>query len=572
MLDDGRAVANGEVEVNYTTHIRKEIDESFTWTDVAANCYVCLADAITSVGSFLGEYFEDGLDSERSNPNIDLLRRLEDAVAEAVGGSLERRRTVADSLAYVLDAVSNLCMKPFGSDSNNDVAPFWAIIRGIDRAYGNSNRFASTRARGPLNKVRRDRVGVYLAPPVSALGAGLLSSGLKRIPELTFNSQLSYIKFYEKERGRELPRIRMTEARAVDALAFLESTDEVRQNQSQQQSPMLAKLSSSERVWPTALPSSVRIGMATFSCAEITGMANPKSMDAVGPPIAFSKVHGKAFIASYGANYTNDYAREACDILRVCMDNACDIVLFPELVISGEIREAMRDYLENAKHPSRPALVVAGSSWVPCKSEGRGNNVAFLYDGYGHKIGTYYKHSPLVLYEDDGGVSLVEGLDSPGEKCTIVDIKGIGRVLPSICKDLASDSRYTLDLATAFEPSLVCVPALSTSMDKAFTNPASTLSERNLAVSCVCNQCGFLTRQRAGGTTVALVAMPLASAEESTKTRSSLIPCIRDAGCRDRCLSSTDQGRNASCIHIVDIDCKAFAQEGYVSCRRVPLL
>lgn len=563
--------SEGEVTVDYRACILDGLEEPFTWADVVANCYVCLIDNISSEAVFLGEYFEEGVNRGGHNPNITLLQHVEDVVSDAAVQSLRHRGTVASSLSNVLEIVAGLKVEPFGTDSGNESTPLWAIIRGVDRAYGDYEHFDTIRNRGPLNEVRRDRVGVYFTSPASSIGAGIVESGLKRIPELTFNSQLSYIGMYRRVQNLSLPKIKGTRLWGSAASVALAKTGDTSSLELQTAVPLLVESSDEGERWPAHLPENVRIGMATFSSAQIAGLADSDAAGAVATPLSFSRVHGKVFVASYSEGYDEDFGQVIHDVLETCMDNACDIIVFPELVISEGLRTLMQKQLQHTTSQPRPALVVAGSSWMPGASEARGNNVAFLYDGYGHEIGRYYKCSGLVLYDADDSTALVEGLESPGKECTIVDAGLVGRVLPSICRDLASESRYTLDLAKAFEPNIVCVPAMSESMDKAFSNPAETLSERSLAISCICNQCGFITRQREGGTVVTSVIAPLEHAEGSTRTRVKFCNFLRDGDCRSRCLAHKDDCRSASCIHIIDVDCKSFAQEKCVTGRRIPL-
>lgn len=58
-----------------------------------------------------------------------------------------------------------------------------------------------------------------------------------------------------------------------------------------------------------------------------------------------------------------------------------------------------------------------------------------------------------------------EILSDPGEECILIDIDGIGRVLPAICRDVI-DGDFTLRLANLFMPSFLMVPAWSRAIYK----------------------------------------------------------------------------------------------------------
>jgi len=415
------------------------IEGFFTWDDVVANCYVALKDAISSEASFLGEYFEASAGSGQSNPNIGLLWQTAEVVGRYVHEALIDYTSVDESVERVLTLISGSTLEPFGMADSNDLTLLWAVIKGIDFAYGDKKLFHSLRKRGPRNSIRSDRVGVYLVAPTSAMGVGLIESGLTHIPELTFNNQLWNISFYMKESGRRLPRIRMTVPRRVNPsnpLVSLSGVDLAHPKPLILSAPLPqapSERSAGSSRWPINLPDVVRIGLAMFSCGRIAGPEDAAANDIGNWPITFAYSHGRDVTVSYAEDYERKYSQTVCDVLDVCGENDCDIVVFPELVMSDGLRETMQKHLASISGKSRPSLVVAGSSWLPNETGEKGNNVAFLFDGYGRDLGRYYKHSPFVVFEENGSPLMVEGLESPGKECTIVDVFGIGRVLPSIC-------------------------------------------------------------------------------------------------------------------------------------------
>lgn len=560
-LDGG--FPDGRLRVNCGSCISSEIGEYYSWLDVAAISYLALKAVVSTEAGFLAEFFEEGATSEASNPNLATLELLSTSVEEIVLRQLRHHTSSSSALDSFLNTVSDIQLDAFGDSVYNKVTPFWAIIRGIDQAYGDYDGFASTIRRGPLNTVKKGSIGVYLSAPPSVMSTALHQSGLKRIPEFSFNNQLWYIHFYVREKDRCLPKIRLVKSeneRNEPLFDLPDSYEGIARPKgdwsivkSRAAGLSLRGLPHEVGVWPEH----VRIGMAQFSPVVITGVANGLTGGEIPPeteawPITFSAPRGRNLTAEYVDGYRSTYEATVIGALDTCLRHSCQVVVFPEIVISPGLREVICSYLENPKLRKRPLLVVAGSSWE--QGEAFGNNVSYLYDGYGHEVGQYYKHSNYGRYEDAEHVEYVEGLDDPGKECTILDVEGIGRVLPSICKDLASEKRFTLDLATSFCPNIVCVPALSPSMDTAFSGPVTELSERSLSVSVVCNQCGRMAGREGGVATVGMVGAPLLNTGSGTRTQCLTLPITRNEKCHGHCLAQLDANGKSSCVHIIDIN------------------
>lgn len=550
------------------SHIMRELGGSFfTWADIAAICFVVLKRATQYVSEevFVGEFFEDSPEASCGNPNYSKLQQLAESARQIAAQEMRHETPGSVALERFLGMVSNVGLERFGDDCCNAATPYWAIIRGIDLAYGDNPKFDFIKRRGPLNRACRDKVGVYLAAPASAMSTALSQSGLRRIPDLSFNNQLWYIHLCEKRPGRCLPTVTMTiQADETHSDRWQALPPSRQEDLAKSRTAGLVKKRPAEQTedWPR----SVRIGMAMFSPVQIVGVSHGK--DGNKAPVTFMAKQGRALSATYCDGYTDEFREVVVSALDTCAQHKCHIVVFPEVVISAGVRQVIIDCLSSQNRGYRPQLVVAGSSWEPGKN--LGDNISFLFDGYGYEIGRYYKFSPYGSFEDADHIAFVEGLDSPGKECTVVDIKGLGRVLPSICKDLVSDVGYTLGLAKDFAPNVVCTPALSPSMDTGFSAPTDMLSERQLSITVVCNQCGHM-KEREGGAVVCTAGGPLKSAGLSSRTRTLRLNIARDAACRQACLSQRERGGLTSCVHIVDIDCTTFAEEGYISYRREPL-
>lgn len=266
--------------------------------------------------------------------------------------------------------------------------------------------------------------------------------------------------------------------------------------------------------------------------------------------------------SAFGFRYATGYEKTVEGLIRESLDSAiaegCQVLVFPELVISPRLSEKIGRLLRDAERRGRLSLVVAGSGWQ--EFDGEGDNICHLYDGFGRHLGTYHKCSAFLPSNKEG--EDYEALANPALTCTMVDVRGLGRVLPSICKDLGSNERYTSRLATTFESDLVCVPALSTSLEKVFDDQMHTLANRAYSHCVVCNVCGarheYLGQEgqdlrEDGVLAVALVGHPVPSSDNPNNVDCEHIRITRSRSCHNRCVCDCANRRMHSCLHVVEI-------------------
>ena len=514
-------------------------DEFSSWGDVLAQCYCGLVEAAKVESRFIAHYYSSNPAGIDNNPNIDALRSVEQAVRKAVCRNLDGEITLYEAQAIVFESLHEAEIVPFGDgDEANVVSPLWAVIKGIDGAYASSDITDGIRMRGPLNKMHQDEVGVYLGPSIKApLREAYADARNRRVPGGSFNEQLCTIAFYRRLDGRDLPRIVVVEPPChrdvqsdhptLDALCAEIPEDGGDEYKSTRR---------------------VRIGLELF-----TGVQLIESGDS---PIVVTPTVGSGFAIRYRPDYASFAQSIVQESIVRAIEASVDVLVFPELVVSPALRDFIGECLRTPECRGRLSLVVAGSGW--CQGvAGGSNNVCTLFDGYGSVAGVYFKHEPYLEHLNVDGIDLYEDLANPGFKCTVVDVPAVGRVLPSICKDLVSEERYTVGLAKAFEPDLVCVPALSRSLDKAFEDQMDSLARRSFATTCVCNLCGA-RRGKRDSTHVSIVGHPVPAEDNPTYVRCKTVYISRTPSCLQRCQECFGRGAMRSCLNVVSLESKSF--------------
>lgn len=196
----------------------------------------------------------------------------------------------------------------------------------------------------------------------------------------------------------------------------------------------------------------------------------------------FKWTDGAKFVIRYSEQYIDFATKRAIALLEAAIDRKANIIVFPEFVCAPLVQCRIGEYLldQYRRAPLRLKeliFVMAGSGWT-----NDNNNVMNMFDRCGNTIGEYYKYSKF--WKD----SSLEGLSDPGKKCTIIDVPGLGRILPSICRDI-SNKEYTEGLIDSFRPFLLFTSAWSTSVEGGFKNQYDFFAKRYMVTSMLCNCC-----------------------------------------------------------------------------------
>lgn len=228
-----------------------------------------------------------------------------------------------------------------------------------------------------------------------------------------------------------------------------------------------------------------------------------------------------AFYIEYNQSDEEKNSENMLRLLEMTIQQNANIIVFPEFIMSKVMLDKLKSYLSN-KHPENLALVIAGTNYEH-ESDGSGNNVMHIISRYGNTIGKYYKFSPFLTLDNEfvhgvpyGGIQEAsehseesctknsnnrrrhfknaEVVSNPGKECTMVDIEGIGRILPAICRDV-TDGYYTDNLAKLFMPSLLLIPSWSKSVSS-FQGRLLSIADTIHTTSVLCNCCNAVSDKK----------------------------------------------------------------------------
>ena len=253
--------------------------------------------------------------------------------------------------------------------------------------------------------------------------------------------------------------------------------------------------------------------------------------------------------------YPPELEQANCERMFSLLDKAIDeqkanIVVFPEFVTSPNMLNEMKRYLtkrwdDGDDRPDHLLLVFPGTTCEK-SDDGRYNNTLNILKGNGTQLRhTYYKNTPYNENE------LCEILSDPGKKLIILDVEGVGRILPAICKD-AIDPNYTSKFVDIFEPDLILIPAWSRSLDS-FRRVQGAFAKINYAASVMCNCCNAVDSNTS--TSIGMYCIPTKS---KTGMDANIEHFERTSDCQKLCEIS------GGCVKMLEIDCSAGYPQGKI--------
>ncbi len=211
-------------------------------------------------------------------------------------------------------------------------------------------------------------------------------------------------------------------------------------------------------------------------------------------------------------------------LLKKAIVKGANIIVFPEFIMSSGMKDAIQMYLKQLDMAERKRLMLVFAGTHYAWDGKRGNNIIYIFSAFGDELGQHYKYSPFLMQSEErihsadlGGkdktvtfYGMEEGaqdieyvwrqycknceiLSDPGKECTMIDLEGVGRILPAICRDVI-DGEYVIHLANLFMPSMLIVPAWSRSVNS-FDIRLSSLAATIHTASLLCNCCNAVGRQ-----------------------------------------------------------------------------
>lgn len=460
------------------------------------------------------------------NPNLDVLKQLESRLCEVLRQLRDGHIRRSEAYASMWVSCERVGLAPFGDERINESTLLWTVIRAIDRITDEDTGFDSSDYRGTLNKLAcTGEVGVYTSRQIGRKAATPFDGlGVARIPEMRLNDQLSSLVFLLKEDVGTLPEL--VTVRPADGGGG-------------------------------GAADSFRIGAEFFTGAPIAGTEQDEAMVNIRPGL------GSTFTIAYSQGYDDLFA----PLVRQSIDNAirhrCDILLFPEILISPGLLKVIEEYLKSPEIKDCLKLVVAGSTWYCEDGRLTGRNESTILNGRGSVVGITHKRKPFLFKTKANGgkeVVLLEALsDDVKHTCTVVDLAGIGRIVVGICKDMVSDDRTIIDLARDIRANIVLVPAFSDSIDRGFRLHFEVLAERGIAVSCLCNYCGACKahEKKCGEPSdeveVGYAYAPKAGEGHPRQARPDPVVFKRTKECSKSCARQLQDGNPQSCLKVVEI-------------------
>lgn len=253
------------------------------------------------------------------------------------------------------------------------------------------------------------------------------------------------------------------------------------------------------------------------------------------------------FYVEYNPEWEVDNQKRVLELLRLAIREGANFIIFPEFIMSPGMRQAIQNFLKKLTPPERNQLllVFAGTSF---EWDGKkGSNTLHILNAEGIEIGCYYKTIPYrvkngrTIHASKGHKNkrqnfylLYEKLDKRGSQCTLIDVEGIGRILPAICRDMV-DEEYTYNLANLFLPSLLFIPAWSGSVN-GFRTGMEHITQKIHAASLLCNCCDAVGHTKDGNSDhdvlIGLFNMP---EKEDTYMKAQCHKIQRKAECAGAC-------------------------------------
>ncbi|WP_066872168.1 carbon-nitrogen hydrolase family protein [Clostridium mediterraneense] len=231
------------------------------------------------------------------------------------------------------------------------------------------------------------------------------------------------------------------------------------------------------------------------------------------------------------------------DIMDELSKRGVNVVIFPEMTFTLEIKRELQKYLRKNKNPFE--LIVSGSVWE------NKTNKCYILNNKGQVLLEQVKVYPF-LHRPDPKMKIKgngEGINMNGEDAiiNIIDINKFGRVATPICVDFVNEEYYNKlavgGVNVALNP--VCTGSLTK-----FDLNAKQLGTKNKATVFISNTCIFRSNENIGFIYVPIKlddkAMPINSSELMYKRRNECSDCTRE--CINKICAKIVKFSNNACV------------------------
>lgn len=509
-----------------TFHILDALDEECLgcvsgdlWSDIACALYCFITNRIGEESQFIAGYLKSG-NGETSNPNLPAYVKFEESAYQIISECSEPYPS-NEALSLIRSELELVALAPYMDNAKCALALLFHLIKAIDRFIGDTKRsIHRILKRGPLNARHGESVGLYLRSSNHFFGDFFDHCSIRHHMSVgLLNEQLTTVYFYRKESGFALPRI----------------------------------VPSSSVGCPSKTARSIRVAVAPFR-----GAAIPSPDDSSGEfDVRFQYERGSLF----GCRYSDAYGQHLFERLTVIVQRAanagCKVLLFPEFVVTEDMVEALGCAMRSLGDSSDLQLIVAGSWWNPDER----HNVGALVLDEGRITKQFDKFAPFV--KDGPRGNYTEMLERDEKRTMLVDMPGIGLVLPQICRDVVEAEKRLCGVAKVFQPAAVLAPAWSPSIHEGFKLPLSNLAARQNSFCVIANACGArrdaLADDERENPAVSLCASPVV-VNGRRGPRRSADPVLEylPVNCMGECLS------HCCSLWIVDVTCESVEANGKI--------
>ena len=290
------------------------------------------------------------------------------------------------------------------------------------------------------------------------------------------------------------------------------------------------------------------IGFSTFNFREFNKLKAYKRDTLTGP-----------FYVEYPREQEDNNIQRVTALLDLAIQHDANIIVFPEFIMSNLMKCSIQQYLSSMGNKTKQLLFVIAGTCYHWDGATVGDNIMHIFNARGIELGCYYKYSPFLIQREEKyhGVYFHEEqvhdslqrrkycenceiLTNPGKECLLLDIDGIGRVLPAICRDII-DGEYTTLLANTFMPSLIMTPAWSHSVNS-FSARFSSLADTIHTASLLCNCCNAV-----GGRKEVTIGQFWMPKKCGTHMKADLLKITREAKCLEKCR------KRGGCINFIEL-------------------
>ena len=272
------------------------------------------------------------------------------------------------------------------------------------------------------------------------------------------------------------------------------------------------------------------------------------------------------FYVDYSEEDEQELTQYMLSLLKSAVQQGANLITFPEFIMSPHMMQALQTHLRHMDRAYQEQLLAVFAGTCYHWDGKMGDNVLHIFTGSGINIGNCYKRSAFLKRHREmfHGAVLSAGKDTPdgdsprryleccellshpGKECCFLDIDGIGRVMPAVCRDII-DGGNTAVLAEQFLPSLLVVPAWSPSVhafQTRFTGLAETVHTASLLCNC-CNAVKDVKTLDSHGTMTGVFCLPK---KTDGYMQTEQLPIRRPFGCSGNCKEQN------GCVVMVEVD------------------